>query len=78
MFDAASDDADAKALAERCKGDRYLLRFTVSPEEATHMDLYTFTRELMTNAERDLAKKLDWIAVDRQSAHPCPGARTCR
>jgi type IV secretory pathway VirD2 relaxase len=45
MFDAASDHAGAKAFAERCEGDQYLLRFTVSPEEATQMGLYSFTRE---------------------------------
>ena len=65
MFDAASDVADAKAFAERCEDDRHHFRFTVSPEDATQMaDLHTFTRELMTDAERDLGTKLDWIAVD--------------
>ena len=65
MFDAASDVADTKAFAERCEDDRHHFRFTVSPEDATQMaDLHTFTRELMTDAERDLGTKLDWIAVD--------------
>ena len=65
MFDAASDVADAKAFAERCEDDRHHFRFTVSPEDATQMaDLHAFTRELMTDAERDLGTKLDWIAVD--------------
>ena len=65
MFDAASDAADAKSFAERCEDDRHHFRFTVSPEDATQMaDLHTFTRELMTDAGRDLATKLDWIAVD--------------
>jgi hypothetical protein len=65
MFDAASDHADAKAFAERCEGDRHHFRFTVSPEDATQMaDLHAFARELMTDAERDLGTKLNWIAVD--------------
>jgi type IV secretory pathway VirD2 relaxase len=65
MFDARSDDADSKAFAERCEGDRHHFRFTVSPEDATRMtDLRAFTRELMADAERDLGTKLDWIAVD--------------
>ena len=60
MFDAASDIADAKAFAERCEGDRHHFRFTVSPEDATQMaDLHAFTRELMTDAERDLGTKSD-------------------
>ena len=65
MFDAASDDADTKAFAERCEEDRHHFRFTVSPEDARQMsDLRAFTRELMKDAERDLGTNLDWIAVD--------------
>jgi type IV secretory pathway VirD2 relaxase len=48
MFGATTEDADTKAFAERCE----------------MVDLRTFTRELMTDAERDLGTKLDWVAVD--------------
>jgi hypothetical protein len=45
MFDANSEDADAKAFADRCEDDRHHFRFTVSPEDAAEMsDLHTFTR----------------------------------
>ncbi len=65
MFDASSDDADARAFAERCEEDRHHFRFTVSPEDAGRMeDLRAFTRELMRDAERDLGTHLDWVAVD--------------
>lgn len=65
MFDAGSDDADAKGFAERCEGDRHHFRFTVSPEDAAEMDdLRVFTRELMSDAVRDLGTELDWVAVD--------------
>jgi type IV secretory pathway VirD2 relaxase len=65
MFEADSDDADTKAFAERCEEDRHHFRFTVSPEDAGQMaDLRAFTRELMTDAERDLGTRLDWVAVD--------------
>ena len=65
MFDAASDDADTKAFAERCEQDRHHFRFTVSPEDAGQLaDLRAFTRELMKDAERDLGTGLDWVAVD--------------
>ena len=65
MFDARSDEADAKAFAERCEDDRHHFRFIVSPEDAPEMaDLKTFTRKLMKEAERDLGTKLDWVAVD--------------
>jgi type IV secretory pathway VirD2 relaxase len=65
MFDAKSDDSDAKAFAERCQDDRHHFRFTVSPEDAGQMaNLRAFTRELMKTAEHDLDTRLDWIAVD--------------
>ncbi len=65
MFGATKEDADTKAFAERCEDDRHHFRFTVSPENASEMvDLRTFIRELMTDAERDLGTKLDWVAVD--------------
>src|SRR6266851_303948 len=65
MFDARSDVADERAFAERCRDDRHHFRFIVSPEDAAELqDLRTFTRELMVDAERDLATRLDWVAVD--------------
>ena len=65
MFDAASDDADAKAFAERCEDDRHHFRFIISPEDASELEnVRAFTRELMADAERDLGTKLDWVAVD--------------
>jgi len=65
MFDAASETADVRTFAERCEDDRHHFRFIVSPEDAGEMeDLRAFTRELMTDAERDLGTHLDWVAVD--------------
>ncbi len=65
MFDARSDDADAKAFSERCEEDRHHFRFIISPEDAADLEnLRTFTRELMKDVERDLATRLDWLAVD--------------
>jgi type IV secretory pathway VirD2 relaxase len=65
IFDAHSDDANAKAFADRCNEDRHHFRFMVSPEEADQMsDLRGFTREMMKDVERDLGTRLDWIAID--------------
>src|SRR6516162_11400160 len=65
MFNAERDDADHRAFAERCEADRHHFRFIVSPEDAERLpDLKAFTRELMTQAERDLGTRLDWIGVD--------------
>jgi type IV secretory pathway VirD2 relaxase len=65
MFDANGDATDEKAFAERCEDDRHHFRFIISPEDAAELDsLRTFTRELMSDVERDLGTKLDWVAVD--------------
>lgn len=65
MFDAEHDDADHRAFADRCEGDRHHFRFIVSPEDAEQLsDLKAFTRDLMMQAERDLGTKLGWIGVD--------------
>ena len=65
LFDAEHDDADHRAFAERCEGDRHHFRFIVSPQDAERLsDLKAFTRDLMAQAERDLATKLDWLGVE--------------
>ena len=65
MFGPETDGADATEFSERCRDDRHHFRFIVSPEDAVDMeDLKRFTRELMAQAEKDLASRLDWVAVD--------------
>lgn len=65
MFDATSETADERGFAEHCADDRHHFRFIVSPQDAAEMqDLRAFTRELMTDVERDLGTRLDWVAVD--------------
>ena len=66
------DDADPKAFAERCEGDRHHFRFIVSPDDAAEMaDLKSFTRDLVDQMEKDLETRLDWVAVDHwNTEHP--------
>jgi type IV secretory pathway VirD2 relaxase len=65
MFDAEDDDADHRAFANRCEGDRHHFRFIVSPDDAGRLsDLKAFTSDLMGQAERDLGTKRDRVAVD--------------
>ncbi|MCO5131564.1 MAG: DUF3363 domain-containing protein [Xanthobacteraceae bacterium] len=65
IFGVETDDTNVKEFTERCKDDRHHFRFIVSPEDATDMeDLKRFTRELMTQMEKDLGTKLEWVAVD--------------
>lgn len=71
LFDA-SGEADGRAFAERCEGDRHHFRFMVSPEDASQLaDLKQTIRELMSQAERDLDTRLDWVAAEHwNTAHP--------
>jgi type IV secretory pathway VirD2 relaxase len=72
LFDVAGDDADGRAFAERCEGDRHHFRFIVSPDDAGELQsLRSFTRELMDQASRDLGTRLDWVAIDHwNTEHP--------
>jgi len=65
MFSSGADDADVRDFAERCDGDRHHFRFIVSPQDAVDMaDLKSFTRDLMSQMERDLGTTLDWVGAD--------------
>ena len=65
LFGPGERDVDGQAFAERCDEDRHHFRFIVSPEDASEMtDLREFTRELMSQMEKDLGTKLDWVGVD--------------
>nr|WP_313635061.1 DUF3363 domain-containing protein [Brevundimonas diminuta] len=72
LFDARSDTADASAFAERAREDRHHFRFIVSPEDAPELgDLRAYARDLMSDVQRDLGARLDWVAVDHwNTAHP--------
>jgi type IV secretory pathway VirD2 relaxase len=72
LFGPESDDADPKAFAERCKDDRHHFRFIVSPDDAVEVaDLKGFARGLMSQVEKDLGTKLDWVGVDHwNTEHP--------
>jgi type IV secretory pathway VirD2 relaxase len=65
LFGAELDEVDARDFAERCEDDRHHFRFIVSPEDAGRMtDLRDFARDLMSQMEKDLGTKLDWVGVD--------------
>ena len=72
LFGPESDDVDPKAFAERGEDDRHHFRFIVSPDDAVEMaDLKGFARDLMSQVEKDLGTKLDWVAVDHwNTEHP--------
>ena len=65
MFSATEDSADAVAFAKRGRDDRHHFRFVIAPEDAGEMtDLKAFTRDLVTQMERDLDAKVEWVAID--------------
>ena len=72
LYSAELDNADGKAFLERGTGDRHHFRFIVAAEDgAEYQDLKPMIRRLMTQAEKDLGTKLDWVAVDHfNTGHP--------
>lgn len=72
LYDEGHDRTDARAFAERGKGDRHQFRFIVAPEDSSELaDLKPFVRDLMRQMESDLGTKLDWVAADHfNTGHP--------
>lgn len=64
--------ADSDDFLERGKDDRHQFRIIVSPEDGKELgDLRTFTRNVMSQMERDLDTKLDWVAANHyDTANP--------
>jgi type IV secretory pathway VirD2 relaxase len=72
LYSADLDQADGKTFLERSTGDRHQFRFIVAAEDgAQYEDLKPMIRRLMAQAEKDLATRLDWVAVDHfNTGHP--------
>lgn len=72
LYGPETDRADGKAFLSEAEGDRHQFRFIVAPEDSAQMeDLKPFVRDLMSQAEKDLGTKLDWVAVDHfNTGHP--------
>ncbi|WP_143435370.1 DUF3363 domain-containing protein [Henriciella aquimarina] len=65
LYDRSVDEVDAKAFNERADEDRRQFRLIVSPEDADQMkNLTQFTRAFMGQAEKDLGRRLDWVAAN--------------
>ncbi|MGF7156426.1 type IV secretory pathway VirD2 relaxase [Novosphingobium gossypii] len=72
LYGPEENQGDRKEFLERCGGDRHQFRFIVSPEDGErYEDLKSVTRRLMTQMEKDLGTRLDWVAVDHfDTGHP--------
>ncbi len=65
LYDETALEADKDAFLERGAEDRHQFRIIVSPEDANELqDLTAFTRDLVSEMERDLGTKLDWVAAN--------------
>ena len=65
LYDASHDEVDGTDFLARSGHDPHQFRFIVSPEDSARLaDLKPFIRDLLSQMERDLETKLDWVAVD--------------
>ena len=64
--------ADGDEFLQRGKDDKHQFRVIISPEDGKEIgDLRTFTRNVMSQMERDLDTKLDWVAANHyDTANP--------
>ena len=72
LYGREGETPNASGFLERSEGDRHQFRIIVSPEDGVALgDLREHTRALMTQMERDLGTRLDWVAVDHHNTdHP--------
>jgi type IV secretory pathway VirD2 relaxase len=72
LYDASHDEVDGADFLARSECDPHQFRFIVSPEDGARLvDLKPFVRDLLSQMERDLETKLDWVAVDHfNTGHP--------
>ena len=72
LYDATHDEADSSAFLDRSEQDPHQFRFIVSAEDSARLaDLNPLVRDLLSQMERDLDTKLDWVAVDHfNTGHP--------
>ena len=65
LYDRDGRDVVVKAFEVGGKDDRHQFRIIVSPEDSARLsDLSGFTRDLMSEMEKDLGTKLEWVAAD--------------
>lgn len=72
LYDASGEEVDGAAFLDRSADDPHQFRFVVSADEGAQLaDLKPFIRDLLSQMERDLDTRLDWIAVDHfNTGHP--------
>lgn len=72
LYDRDRDRVDGKDFLETCADDRHVFRIIVAAEDGDQYDdLKGLTRRLLSQMEKDLGTRLDWVAVDHfNTGHP--------
>ena len=72
IFSRSEVLADGDEFLQRGKDDKHQFRVIISPEDGKEIgDLRIFTRNVMSQMERDLETKLDWVAANHyDTANP--------
>lgn len=72
LYDRDQEGISPREFLQRSEHDGHQFRIIVSPEDGARMgDLKQGARELMTRMERDVGRRLDWVAVDHHNTgHP--------
>ena len=72
IFSRSEVLADGDDFLQRGKDDKHQFRVIISPEDGKEIgDLRSFTRNVMSQMQRDLETKLDWVAADHyDTANP--------
>jgi type IV secretory pathway VirD2 relaxase len=67
----ADGPARVETFEQPRSGERHQFRFILSPEDAAELDLTVYVRRFMARIERDLGRKLEWLAVNHfDTDHP--------
>jgi type IV secretory pathway VirD2 relaxase len=68
---AADGPARVETFEQPRAGEPHQFRFILSPEDAAELDLTAYVRRFMARIERDLDRKLEWLAVNHfDTDHP--------
>lgn len=72
LYDRDNSNVNPQKFLERSEKDPHQFRIIVSPQDGARMgDLKKTTRSLMDQMEKDIRRRLDWVAVDHHNTgHP--------
>ncbi len=67
----ADGPARAETFEQPRAGEKHQFRLIVSPEDGAELDLTVYVRRLMATVERDLGRRIEWVAANHyDTGHP--------